>query len=252
MKRIISIALIVALCLSIAPAFADSNVNVNINTGDNSTVQDINITNVDGCNNDVNVDTGCGTAGSPGGWCKPSKPGCSTIVIIDGVPGCVETPDHCGPCRRLDDPRHACLKDAARNAWEYLESQLKSIGWWYYSTHKFVWSSGTRVIYGRSGDNNHYNSRRAVTFYYKSDSSICKKSYLTVYIKGDEFIYLFSNDFLRISKCEKWKVDYAKYYPERITITGSYNNAYDAVDEFIDQLRALSGNEDVDEDYDCE
>ena len=251
MKRIVSIVLIVALCLSIVPVFADSNVNVNINTGDNSPVQDINVTSVDGCGNNVNVDTGCGAVGSPSGSCKTSKSGCTTVVVIDGVPGCIEPSDYCGPCRRLDDPRHVCLKDAARNIWEYLESQLESIGWWYYGTHKFVWSSGTRVIYGRNGDNKNYNNRRPVTFYYKSNSYIRKKAYLNVFICGKEFKYLFSKDFLRISKCDKWKVDYAKYYPDSIAITGTYADGYKAVDEFIGQLRAISDGEATDAE-DCD
>lgn len=239
MKRIISIALIVALCLSIAPAFADSNVNVNINTGDNSTVQDINITNVDGCNNDVNVDTGGPSSNcNPG---KPGKPGRTTVVIIDGVPGCVEPPDYCGT-----DPRFTNLQGAIRNVWAYLEGRLQSIGWWYYGPHKFVWSHGTRIIYGRSGDNNHYRRRRATTFYYVDDDSIQKKAFLNAYVSGNEFIFLFSEDFVPVPNCDD--INYADYYSDDVKITDSYANGYAAVDEFIRKLQALSG----DEDYDCE
>lgn len=249
MKRIFLGFLVLTLCLSIVPAFADSNVTITIDAGDHSPV-DVNVNSIDGCNNNavINDGAGCGTA------VKPGKT--STCVVIDGVPCCIEPPDYCGPTccdpdRRLDDPRHVCLKDAARNIWEYLESQLESIDWWYYGTHKFVWSSGTRVIYGRNGDNKNYDNRRPVTYYYKGNSDISKKAYLNVWISGKEFKYLFSEDFLRISKCDKWKVDYAKYYPDSIAITGTYTDGYKAVDEFIGQLRALSDCEATDAE-DCD
>ena len=243
MKRILLVILALTLCLSALPAFADSNVNINVDAGDHSPVN-VNVNSIDGCNNDAVINDG-----TAGGIIVPVKPGKTpTCILINGVPGCIEPSDYCGPTccdpdRRLDDPRHVCLKDAARNAWNYLESQLKSIGWWYYGTHKFVWSSGTRVIYGRSGDNNHYKRRHAVTFYYKGDSSIRQVAYFNVYISGDDFVYLFSEDFLRISKCEKWEVDYAKYYPETIVINGSYTDAHEAVDAFIEYLEPLSDGE---------
>lgn len=239
MKRIVSIVLIVALCLSAVSVFADAAVNIDI--GDNcSNINVSSINAIDGCNNTgINGASVCGPISGSGVCSGDPKP---IIVVSTWDVGCD---------RRPDDPRHVCLKDAARNNWEYLESQLESIGWWYYGTHKFVWSSGTRVIYGRNGDNKNYNNRRPVTFYYKSNSYIRKKAYLNVFICGKEFKYLFSEDFLRISKCDKWKVDYAKYYPDSIAITGTYADGYKAVDEFIGQLRALSDCEATDAE-DCD
>lgn len=240
MKRLTAVILVCVLCISLtSAAFADSNVTISVTTGDNSPV-DLNVNSIDGCNNTgINGVSVCGPISGPGVCSGDPKP---IIVVSTWDVGCD---------RRPDDPRHVCLKDAARNIWDYLESQLKSIGWWYYGTHKFVWSSGTRVIYGRSGDNSHYKRRHAVTFYYKGDSSIRQGAYLNVYISGDDFVYLFSEDFLRISKCDKWKVDYAKYYPDSIAITGTYTDGYKAVDEFIGQLRALSDGEATDAE-DCD
>lgn len=239
MKRIIAFVLILAICLSAIPVLADAVVNIDIGDNcNNITVGSINA--IDGCNNTgINGVSVCGPISGPGVCSGDPKP---IIVVSTWDVGCD---------RRPDDPRHVCLKETARSTWAYLESQLERIGWWYYGTHKFVWSSGTRIIYGRNGDNKNYNNRRAVTFYYKSNSDISKKAYLSVWISGKDFNYIFSDDFLRISKCDKWKVDYAKYYPDSIAITGIYTDGYAAVDDFIGQLQSLSNGEAANaEDYD--
>lgn len=232
MKRILLVVLVLALCISVVPAFADTNIN--ITTGDGSPVN-VTSTDVDGCGNTVIVG---------GGANVPVKPG-RTCVIIDGVPSCIEPPNYCGPdpdyCARM--ARHTCLKNAARDVFAYLEGRLRSIGWWHKS-YKFVRSFETRVIYGSRGDNNHYACRRPITFYCKADRSIEVKAYVNVYKHGKDFITVFTTDFTPAKKCQKGGYVYA----DDLMITGAYADGYEAVDEFIEQLIALSG----DVDSDCE
>ena len=228
MKRIFILALALAICLSVIPAFADSTVNVNVNAGDHSPVN-VNINSTDGCNN-------ASVIGAPTG--TNCRPGC---VIIDGVPSCIEPPDYCGPdpdyCARMQ--RHSCLKNAARDVFGYLEGRLRSIGWWHKS-YKFIWSYETRVIYGSRGDNNHYRCRLPITFYCKDDPSIEVKAYISIYKHGKDYITLFSEDFTPASKCSKKGYTYS----DDLMITGAYTDGYEAVDEFIEYLQALSGDAD--------
>lgn len=237
MKRIFVVFLVIALCLSVVSAFADSNVNITIDAGDYSPVN-VTVSSIDGCGNDVIM-------GAPVGI-KPGKtPG---YVIIDGVPGCIEPPNHCGPdpdyCARMR--RHTCLKNAARDVFGYLEGRLRSIGWWH-KNYKFVRSFETRVIYGSRGDNNHYQERRPITFYYKADPSIKVTAYINVYKHGKDYITLFSTDFTPASKCSNKGYVYA----DDLMITGAYADGYDAVDEFIDKLNALVNGPSQDTSCDC-
>ncbi len=90
MKRIFMVILASVLCLSIVPAFADSNVTINVDSGNCSPVN-INVNSIDGCNNYAVIGAPVATTGS----CQPGKtPGC---IVIDGVPGCIEPPNYCGP-----------------------------------------------------------------------------------------------------------------------------------------------------------
>lgn len=237
MKRIFLGFLVLTLCLSIVPAFADSNVTITIDAGDHSPV-DVNVNSIDGCNNNavINDGAGCGAA------VKPGKT--STCVVIDGVPCCIEPPDYCGPdpgyCARM--ARHTCLKNAARDVFGYLEGRLRSIGWWH-KGYKFVRSFETRVIYGSRGDNNHYKERCPITFYCKDDPSIKVKAYINVYKKGKDFMTVFTTDFTPAKKCQKGGYVYA----EELMLTGTYADGYEAVDEFIAYLERLSGG-DTDDD----
>lgn len=237
MKRTFLLILVLAICLSAIPAFADSNVNININAGDHSPV-DVNVNSIDGCNNSAVI-------GVPVGTTTSTKPGCRpSCIIINGVPSCVEPPNHCGPdpdyCARMR--RHTCLKNAARDVFGYLEGRLRSIGWWH-KNYKFVWSFETRVIYGARGDNNHYRERRPITFYCKSDSSIKVTAYVSVYKHGKDYITLFSEDFVPAKKCSSKGYT----YPDDLMITGAYADGYEAVDEFIAYLMTFSGDTEADD-----
>ena len=228
MKRTFVLILILAVCFTAVSAFADSEVNVNVDTGNHSPVS-INVNSIDGCNNGASIG---GPAGRPGN-CGQS------YVIINGVPSCIEPPNHCGPdpdyCARMR--RHSCLKNAARDVVGYLEGQLRDIGWWHKS-YKFIWSFETRVIYGSCGDNHHYGDRRPITFYCVDDPSIKVTAYISVYKHAKEYYTLFSTDFTPAAKCSSKPYTYR----EEQMITGAYVDGYEAVDEFIRYLRSLSGD----------
>lgn len=228
MKRILLVILALTLCLSALPAFADSNVNINVDAGDHSPVN-VNVNSIDGCNNDAVINDG-----TAGGIIVPVKPGKTpTCIVINGVPGCIEPSDYCG--RKREPAQNQCLKNSARKVWAYLEGQLRSIGWWH-KTYKFVWSFGTRVIYGSNGDNNHYEDRRRVVFYCTSKKSqIQEKAFLNAYQNGDKFMFVFTTDFVP-QDCQ----DSGYTYDDDLLITGIYDNGYDAVDEFIAYLKSLS------------
>ena len=232
MKRIFLGFLALCLCLSIVPAFADTNIN--ITTGDGSPVN-VTATDVDGCGNTVIV------GGGP--TCTPTKPG-ATCILIDGVPSCIEPPDYCGPdpdyCARM--ARHSCLKNAARDAFGYLEGRLNQIGWCH-GTYKFVRSFETRVIYGSRGNNNNYKNRRPITFFYKTDHSIKVKAYFNIFKRGKDYMFVFTTDFTPAKKCDKSGYTYS----DELLITGIYTDGYDAVDDFIAQLEAITNGDAADD-----
>ena len=238
MKRIFLVILALSLCVFIVPAFADTNIN--ITTGDGSPVS-VTSVDVDGCGNDVVIGGGVSCV-------KPGKtPSC---IIIDGVPSCIEPPDHCGPdpdyCARMR--RHTCLKDAARDAFAYLEGRLRDIGWWH-KGYKFVWSFETRVIYGSHGDNHNYANRRRVVFYYKEDRSISTKAFFNAFKQGGKYRFAFTTDFTPAKKCSSSGYTYA----DDLLITGIYDDGYEAVDEFIAYLESLSGpTEEANAGCDCD
>ena len=222
MKRVFVLVLILAFCLNAVSAFADSTVTINVDAGDHSPVN-VNVNSIDGCNNSAS-----------NGGCSGKSSSCT----INGVPCCIEPcspdPDYCARMRR-----HACLKNAARDVFGYLEGRLRDIGWWH-KGYKFIWSYETRVIYGSRGDNKHYRNRRPITFYCKDDPSIKATAYINVYKHGKDYITLFSTDFTPASKCSS--MGYT--YQEDLMITGAYEDGYEAVDEFIKILQGMSSDDD--------